>query len=143
MAVLHARCFSLPRPWTAEEFTSLLTDSTVFSLTSDRSFLLGRTVLDEAELLTLAVAPEARRKGLARRLLATFEAHVAQRGATRAFLEVVDSNAAALALYRSAGWQQAGRRRGYFTAPGVPPQDALILTRSLDARAGNSPMPEN
>lgn len=119
-----------------------MADPAVFILTLPGAFLLGRTVLDEAELLTLAVAPEARRKGLARDLLTRFEAEAIQRGATRAFLEVAEENAAARALYHAAGWRQAGRRRGYFTASGMPPQDGLILTRTLDAAAGQPASPE-
>jgi len=135
MAALHALCFTLPRPWTEAEFAALLADRMVFAIAKPGGFLLGRTVLDEAELLTLAVAPDRRREGLARHLLAGFEAEATGRGATRAFLEVAESNAPARALYLATGWHQAGRRRGYFTAPGTPPQDALILTRNLDARA--------
>lgn len=142
MSALHARCFTLPRPWSEAEFASLLAESAAFALTLPGALLLGRTVLDEAELLTLAVAPEARRKGLARDLLTRFEAEAIQRGAKRAFLEVAEENAAARALYQAAGWRQAGRRRGYFTASGMPPQDGLILTRTLDAAAGQPPSPE-
>ena len=142
MAALHARCFTLPRPWSEAEFVAFLADPAVFALTRPGALLLGRTVLDEAELLTLAVAPEQRRKGQARSLLAEFDAEAATRGAARAFLEVADSNAVAQALYLSAGWRQAGRRRGYFAVPGGRPQDALILTRALDAGAAGNQSPE-
>ncbi|MFN4171387.1 MAG: GNAT family N-acetyltransferase [Pseudorhodobacter sp.] len=146
MAALHARCFTLPRPWSEAEFAVLLADPMVFAVTVSNGFLLGRTVLEEAELLTLAVAPDHRREGLARHLLAGFIAEAAGRGATRAFLEVAEANAPARALYLATGWHQAGRRRGYFTAPGTAPQDALILTRSLDAgasgEASSKAMPE-
>ncbi|MBL4917966.1 GNAT family N-acetyltransferase [Tabrizicola sp. DMG-N-6] len=137
MAALHARCFTLPRPWSAAEFSDLLADRSVFALTLPGAFLLGRSVLDEAEILTLAVAPEARRQGLARQLLSQFHSAAMGRGAARAFLEVAETNAPAIALYQNVGWQQAGRRRAYFTAPGQVPQDALVMTISLDASATN------
>ena len=139
MADLHARCFTLPRPWTEKEMAALLADPSVFALTLPDAFLLGRAVLDEAEILTLAVAPEARRRGLARHLLTRFRTAATERGATRAFLEVAETNDAAIALYRDAGWQQAGRRRAYFTAPGQVPQDALVLSLPLDATATDNP----
>lgn len=124
---MHARCFTRPRPWSAAEFAALLGGPGVFLCAGDAGFLLGRVVLDEAEVLTLAVRPEARRRGAGRALLATFEAEAAARGAAAAFLEVAGDNAAALALYRGAGFAEAGRRRGYFGAGA----DALALRKAL------------
>lgn len=127
LAALHARCFTRPRPWTAAEFAALLGGAGVFLCTAPEGFVLGRVALDEAEVLTLAVAPEARRRGVARALLARFEAAAGAQGAGVAFLEVAADNDAARALYRGAGYDEAGRRRGYFGA-GV---DALVLRKSL------------
>lgn len=131
MAALHARCFTVPRPWSQAEFASFLADPAVFALHGDGALLLGRVVLDEAELLTLAVAPETRRQGLGRRLLAGFVATAGARGARHGFLEVAADNGAALALYLGHGWSRAGRRRGYYTRPDAAPVDALTLTRIL------------
>ncbi|MGC9418588.1 MAG: GNAT family N-acetyltransferase [Rhodovulum sp.] len=131
LAGVHAQCFTHPRPWTAAEFTALLTGPGVF-LTGDASaFALGRAVADEAELLTLAVAPAARRQGLGRARLAAFEAAARSRGAARAFLEVAADNTAARALYAAAGYGAAGLRRGYCTAPDGTAVDALILAKAL------------
>ena len=108
LAALHARCFpGHPRPWSAAEFADLLAD--------------------EAELLTLAVAPEARRMGLARALLAEFAQVSSARGAHEAFLEVASDNAPAIALYTGNGWQGAGIRRDYY-APGI---DAVVMRLPL------------
>ncbi|MDF1854667.1 GNAT family N-acetyltransferase [Pseudooceanicola sp.] len=138
LAALHARAFTTPRPWGAEEFTALLASPGVFCLTAPATataglgaLLLGRVVADEVELLTLATAPEARRCGHGRALLAGFEAAAAGRGAGSAFLEVAADNAAALALYQSAGWIEAARRPGYFRAPDGHRSDAVILRKSL------------
>jgi ribosomal-protein-alanine N-acetyltransferase len=128
LARLHARCFSTtPRPWTASEFGELLQHPGCFLLTEPEGFLLGRVVAGEAELLTLAVAPEARRQGIARRLLAAFDARAHAAGAETAFLELSAANEAALAAYRGCGWQDAGRRRGYYRDEAGNPVDALVL----------------
>lgn len=127
MAALHAACFTRPRPWSGAEFAGLLADAAVFAVTRPGGFVLGRAVLDEAELLTIAVDPALRRQGAGRALLAAFEAAAAARGASRAFLEVAADNVAALALYHGAGWAEAGRRRGYY-GPGI---DALVLAKPL------------
>lgn len=127
LACLHAICFTRPRPWSAAELQALLADPANFLLTREAGFLLGRTVLDEAELLTLAVAPEARRQGIGAALLTGFEAEAQARGATIAFLEVAADNAAAQALYTGAGWQNAGCRRDYYGG-GI---DAVVMRKPL------------
>lgn len=132
LAALHARSFTTPRPWNAAEFAGFLADPLVFLLVEgDAGFLLGRTVADEAELLTLAVAPEARRRGLGRKLVSRFLYQSRLRGAESAFLEVAKDNAAAVALYGRAGFAEAGRRRGYYRTLDGRSVDALILRRSL------------
>lgn len=131
LARLHGRCFTLPPPWSEAAFAGLLAQPGVFLASEPAGFVLGRVILDEAELLTLAVAPEARRQGSGRRLLAAFEAEAAARGATRAYLEVAAGNAPARALYAGAGWQEAGVRRGYYRGADRASDDAVILARAL------------
>lgn len=131
LAALHARCFTTPRPWTAAEFAELLASPLCFLLTEAQGFLLGRVIADEAELLTIAVAPEARRQGEGARLLAAFAQAAKARGATTAFLEVAENNAAARALYARAGWAQAGRRKGYYHSPEGDALDAVVMTLPL------------
>ena len=132
LAALHARCFTTPRPWAAAAFAGLLADPLVFLLVEgDAGFLLGRAVAGEAELLTIAVAPEARRRGLGRKLVARFLYQARLRAAERAFLEVAADNAAALRLYHAAGFVESGRRRGYYAGPDGQRSDALVLTRVL------------
>ncbi len=94
-------------------------------------FCLAQTALDEAELLTLAVLPEARRKGVGKSLLASLETALVQAGATRLFLEVSEDNRAALALYRSAGFHPTGRRKSYYRDRKGTSADALILSKML------------
>ncbi|SIS82814.1 GNAT family N-acetyltransferase [Phaeovulum vinaykumarii] len=131
LARLHGACFTTPRPWSATEFADLLAARGVFVIARPEGFIMGRVIADEAELLTLAVDPAARRQGIGAALLAAFEAHARAAGAVTAFLEVAAPNAAARALYACGGWAEAGCRRGYFRTPQGEAQDALILTRAL------------
>lgn len=132
LAALHAHCFTTPRPWTAAEFAAFLADPLVFLLVEgDAGLVLGRAVAGEAELLTLAVAPEARQRGLGRKLVSRFLYQARLRGADSAFLEVAEDNAPARALYSRAGFIEAGRRRGYYQAPDGRAIDALVLRRRL------------
>lgn len=137
LATLHARSFRTPPPWSAADFSSLLADPLCFLLVEgDAGFLLGRCVAGEAELLTVAVSPEVRRRGLGRKLVARFLYQARLRGADVAFLEVSAANEAAIALYESAGFASSGRRRGYYLSPGGARIDALVMRRDLAAAAG-------
>ncbi len=131
LAVLHARCFTTPRPWSAAEFSDLLAHETSFLLTGTQAFLLGRVVAGEAELLTLAVHPDHRRAGLGAGLVAQFLGTAKTRQAQDAFLEVADDNAAAIALYRKQGFEQTARRKGYYRQATGGPLDAIIMTQKL------------
>ena len=92
LAALHARCFVVPRPFTADEITGFLADASCFLVGDAEGFALGRAILDEAELLTLAVDPPQRRQGLGRRLMQGFEAEAAKRGAVQAYLEQLSAH---------------------------------------------------
>lgn len=131
LAALHARCFVTPRPWNAAEFRDFLASPLCFLRCEAGGFVLGRAVAGEAELLTVAVAPEARRAGIGRRLMAAFDASARDAGAEQAFLEVAIDNLAARALYRATGWAEAGTRRGYYHTPEGQSLDAVVMARSL------------
>nr|WP_246587872.1 GNAT family N-acetyltransferase [Paracoccus bogoriensis] len=127
MAALHARCFTVPRPWTAAEFADLLAGQGAFLLTRSGGFLLGRALAGEAELLTLAVDPGRRRLGTGRALVDEFAAFARGMGVRSAFLEVAAGNVAARALYAAGGWLEAGRRRRYYG----PAEDAIVMRLDL------------
>lgn len=91
-------------------------------------FLVLRIVADEAEVLNLAVEPESRRRGVAAGLLAAAIDASRAAGATRAFLEVRESNAGAIAFYQRQDFRLDGRRPKYYTGPR---EDALVLSRGL------------
>jgi len=132
LAALHALAFTAaPRPWSAAEFTVLLAEPSTILVDRTGGFAVGRIAGPEAELLTLAVDPAARRAGLGRQLVASFEAEAAARGAEVALLEVAVTNAAARALYAALGYAQVGRRRGYYVPAGALPVDALVLSKPL------------
>lgn len=154
LADLHAAAFTVPRPWSASEFSVLLSDPAVFLLWHGSSlaalvssygageepgeagdepvgFLMGRVVLDEAELLTVAVHPNAQGRGIGSALVADFLTTATNRGARRAFLEVAEDNAAACAVYTRAGFLPVGKRKGYFHAPDGRRIDAIVMARDL------------
>ena len=131
LARLHSRCFASPPPWSARAFADALATRNTFLLCAPGAFALGRVVAGEAELLTLAVAPEARRRGVARNLCSRFGEAARTTGADAAFLEVAADNAAARALYLGCGWIEAGRRPRYYG----PALDAVIMRLDLAAAA--------
>jgi len=136
LALLHARAFD--RPWSAAEFARLLQTPTAFALAQgEEGFILAWTASDEAEILTVAVAPERRRRGVAALLVEAAGAVAASRGAAAMFLEVAADNAPARGLYAKLGFTEAGRRKSYYSDGG----DAIVLRRGLpfDPVAVDSP----
>lgn len=83
---------------------------------------------DTAEILTVGVVPSARRQGLARRLVADLVDEAGRRGAREVLLEVREDNAAARELYRTEGFADLGRRRGYYAGGRV---DAITMRKQL------------
>jgi ribosomal-protein-alanine N-acetyltransferase len=134
LAHIHALAFSSTRAWSAAEFRSLLDQRGMVLTGDDRAFALLRVTLDEAEVLTIATAPEHRRKGLARAVLAQAETAVQALGAAVIFLEVAEDNDAARALYAQAGYAQIGRRPGYYLPKDAAPVAALVLRKALVAQ---------
>jgi len=133
LAVLYAAAFATP--WDAKAFSDFLAqpacDAFIVATPQPAGFILVRTVADECEVITLAVDPKQRGRGLAAQLMATALTHVAQRGATSCHLEVASDNAAALALYRKFRFEQSGLRREYYRR-GEKTADAITMKRVLD-----------
>ena len=127
LAALHAAAFAAP--WGAAAMAELLAQPGVFAETADDGFILIRVVADEAEILTLAVAPMVRRNGAGRALVEAAAGLAGARGAASLFLEVAATNTAALALYASTAFDAAGLRRAYY-ADGA---DALVMRRTLNS----------
>lgn len=135
VAAIHAAAFA--HPWDVHEFERLLADRAVvgdglfLEPGEPCGFVLSRVVLDEAEILTVAMANEARGRGYARSLLAAHLDALARAGARLVHLEVEDGNAPALAAYRRLGFETVGRREGYYRKPGAPPAAALTMRRTI------------
>ena len=145
-ALLHAA--AMGEPWSAEAWRRLLADPAVTGLgigpgtdpgTSAAGHLEGalllRCVADEAEILTVCVAPDVRRRGRGRALVSAALDHAARCGACRVHLEVAVDNPAALSLYGSIGFVETGRRRGYYARP-EGRVDALLLARAAALEDG-------
>jgi ribosomal-protein-alanine N-acetyltransferase len=129
---------SFSDPWSEEQLRAALGWIGVLGFAVEAgpgelvSYLLGRVVVDQGEILTLATLEAWRRQGLARRLLVATLAAMRERGANTVWLEVRQSNAAARALYEAAGFVATAVRRGYYRDP---VEDALVLRRDLEPSA--------
>ena len=125
LATLHQRAFAPhARGWTAAEITALAAECDLYL--SEQGFLIMRTVLDEAEVLTIAVDPSDQGQGVGRALLAHgLEAHQNK----TVFLEVAADNKAALTLYSSCGFEEVGRRKGYYRRSDERDVDGLTMRR--------------
>lgn len=131
LARLHQSAFVTSRGWSAEEFRDLLASPLCFLVTRTAGFAIGRVIADEAELLTIATHPDHQGRGIGRACLDAFEIEARQRGAASAFLEVGADNPSAIHLYRAAGWQETGTRKGYYTRSDGKVVDALLMGKSL------------
>ena len=134
LAEIHAAAFG--HAWSGEEFAALLAERTVFAVGARRGrrltgFVLVRVVADEAEILTIAVRPKNRRRGLGRMLMDEALRRLHRAGASRCFLEVDRGNAPAVALYRSLGFSVAGERRNYYHGGSPGDGSALVMRVQL------------
>jgi ribosomal-protein-alanine N-acetyltransferase len=134
LAEIHASAFD--RPWSAAEIAVLLDSPGTLALQSSggrKGFVMVRALAGEAEILTLAVAPEGRRQGQARALMQAAIVQALARQAETLFLEVAADNAAALGLYEGLGFEMAGRRKGYYDRGAASPRiDALVMRLCLN-----------
>jgi ribosomal-protein-alanine N-acetyltransferase len=130
MADLHQMCFDAP--WSVDAFEDFLATDQAYVIGAPlQAFILARTTLDEAEILTLAVAPNKQRGGLASRLLEHSVAALAKQSVRRLFLEVACDNQGACALYLKFGFVQVGTRKGYYKRQNGTAVDAMILSFSV------------
>jgi ribosomal-protein-alanine N-acetyltransferase len=142
LAAMHRICFA--EPWNQQSMAATLGMPGVAGLIAvegasltpslggagPAGLLLWRLAAGEAEILTLAVLPPWRRRGLGRRLMEAACAAAASGGAEAMFLEVAADNTAAAALYRDLGFAAVGVRKGYYN--GI---DALTMRRDLGPSA--------
>lgn len=122
--------------WTATQCAGLLPMPGVwlriaYSNGKAVGFSMARSLLDEAELLLLAVDPDSQRQGIGKLLVDDFMAEAARREANRVHLEVRDGNPAVI-LYRRAGFDEVGRRPSYYKGSDGQSRDAITLSRSVN-----------
>ncbi|CCG07773.1 GNAT family N-acetyltransferase [Pararhodospirillum photometricum] len=137
LAVLHEAAFAprRERPWSAGEIRDLLLLPGVSALLAGQDPPLGMVMVQvtagEAEILTLAVDPEARRCGVGGLMLDHALRLARHQGALTMLLEVAEDNPPALALYNSRDFTPRGRRPRYYSRDDGSTADALILGRCL------------
>ena len=135
MAEIHRAAFPPAEAWSRDVMILQLDLPATFGLVHPGGgMILARVAADESEILTLAVHPERRRRGIASALLRTAMDRAAVLGAVSMFLEVATTNDAARALYRSHGFIEAGLRRHYYTDG----TNALILRSTLPVGSAGS-----
>jgi ribosomal-protein-alanine N-acetyltransferase len=142
VVAIEQACFS--DPWTTDAFLSVLALPHISFLVAEEretdrgrgrgggaallGYVVAMIIADEGEIADLAVAPRARRKGVGGLLLDLASSQARDAGVQSMYLEVRESNSAAIALYASRGFGTVGRRRQYYRHP---TEDALILRRDL------------
>jgi ribosomal-protein-alanine N-acetyltransferase len=134
LAAIERCCFS--DPWTMAGIREMMQSGTTVTLVAACEevavgYLMARISGEEGEILNLAVLPEHRRQGVANQLLQQGLAALKSAGVKEAYLEVRESNQAALALYGAYGFRPVAVRPRYYRNP---PEDALVL-RSATAFA--------
>ncbi len=127
VAALEAQIFSMP--WSADGFADTLPrEDVLFLVAYEADALLGYAGVyctsDEGEITNVAVAPAARKKGIARALLLELKEQLAALGIGRIVLEVRVSNEAAIRLYEQMGFSTLGTRKGFYEKP---PEDAYVM----------------
>ena len=128
---LERHCFSVP--WTLSQLASQLPDEMhVFLAAEEDGVVLGyvgmMTVLDEGYISNVAVAPEARRRGVGTLLIRELLRRAEERQLSFVTLEVREHNEAAIGLYAAQGFAPVGLRKNYYDAP---KENALLMTCTL------------
>ncbi|WP_157019271.1 GNAT family N-acetyltransferase [Mesorhizobium xinjiangense] len=138
LARLHAGEFT--RAWTDGEFSVLLEQEPVFGFAAREvgqpkgdpaGFVLARQAAGEAEILTITVARARRRQGLGWLLMDAVLRELHGQRAESLFLEVDETNLPACSLYRRLGFQEVGKRPGYYELAERGRSNALVMRRDL------------
>ncbi|OCO98320.1 MULTISPECIES: N-acetyltransferase [unclassified Ensifer] len=138
-AALHCQRFA--SPWTDGEIHALLVQETVFGFVARQTngnfrpafggFVLSRAVAGEAEILTIGVDPRYARSGLGWRLMQAAMREALVKGSEALFLEVDETNQAAIGLYRKLGFAKVGERRAYYQDKAGQRTAALVMRLDL------------
>lgn len=134
-AHLHAQGFY--RGWPREDFAAYIAgrDTPVYVACDAKRKIAGfamiRIAADEAELITIAVDPRWRKKGVGVALLRAVFSDLLMSPATKLFLEVAEDNVAATRLYRKLGFEKISERTGYYPRDNGLPATAIVMSRDL------------
>ena len=130
VASIEEMSFSLP--WSLESLELMLTDQASALVALEDGRVLGYVgmmcVLDEGQIINVAVHPDARRRGVGRTLMQAAQAYAKERGIAFLSLEVRESNIAARSMYSSLGWEEQGIRKGFYSHP---VENACVMTKSI------------
>ena len=133
---LHGQLFA--KRWDTEDMRRLLEHPACVALAAVSShtsapigFVIAQSSADEAEILSIGVDAAFQRRGIGRTLVEALIELARSKGARRLFLDVAESNAAALALYARLGFEQMGRRKAYYRHPDGRQEDALLMVRGV------------
>ncbi len=136
IAAVHARLFDAA--WDADSITRSIEHPASASFIAQvreprvlAGFVIGRIAADEAEILSIGVAPEWQRRGIGRQMVEGLARASRRAEVARLFLEVASDNAAPVAFYKSLGFMAAGQRKGYYPLAGGENVDAVILALDL------------
>ncbi len=135
LAAIHAQAFA--RPWSVREIHTLMQGAGAIAISAASAdqiagFIIARALAGEGEIVTVAVDPGARRRGVGRALVEAAIAAAQARSAEVLWLEAAVDNNAAISLYRKLGFETAGRRPGYYARGSSPSADALVMRLALD-----------
>ena len=132
IAELEKICFS--DPWSERSIASELDNKLAFWLVAVEGdtvagYIGSQTVMDETDMMNVAVHPDFRRRGIAEALVTGLVEELKNNGSHCLTLEVRASNAPATALYEKLGFSEIGRRKNYYRNPR---EDALILRKEWE-----------
>lgn len=135
LSQLHHAAFVIDG-WESSLFAKLIALNTTYGWLAchheqDAGFILGTSIHEQAEIVTIAVDPAFRRQGIASQLVGALAGQAKALGAASLFLEVAVTNIPAMALYRLLGFEDQRLRPNYYTLPGQPPIDALCMFKAL------------
>jgi ribosomal-protein-alanine N-acetyltransferase len=134
-AVVRIEHASYTFPWTEGIFRDCLRVNYLCRVVESDAAVVGYGIISvgagEAHVLNICIAAENRCRGIGRRLLTHLLQAAVRQGARDALLETRPSNAAALRLYRTLGFEQVGTRRGYYQAVGGR-EDAIVMKRAIE-----------
>lgn len=133
LSELHKECFA--HAWTKQDFNDLFqSEGTVAQIVSEADhpvgFCLYRLLFEEAEILTLGILPTCRNRSAGETLLRQGKPELVEKGVERIFLEVSETNLAAIQLYKKSGFQEISMRKNYYSE-GSKKSDALIMQKQF------------